>query len=148
MAVEIRQFACLIPAGTAQSSPVTVDCSFPARIVESIRVNIPSGPNGVMGFMILAGGGQIIPANPGVFIVANDDHYDWTLQNMPTSGSWQLSGYNTGIYDHTVYLQFALDLVQSPAPAAPAAPLEVATLVSTAPADQGIDLTAPTIPGV
>ncbi|SRR6266536_144277 len=117
-AAEIRAFACLIPAGTPQSAPVTVDMSMPARIVREIEVLVPPGPNGLMGFQIANSGIQIIPYNAGGFVLSNNETMRWPLVNYASSGSWQLIGYNTGIYDHTVYVRFLLSLVTDTAPAA------------------------------
>lgn len=58
----------------------------------------------------MSGGQAVLPTN-GTFIVT-DAHADiWPVINQPDSGQWEVTGYNTDIYDHTVYLDFFLDLV-------------------------------------
>jgi len=115
MSREIRAFECVIPAGTAKAAPVTFSLAMPARIVDQIDIRIPPGPNGLMGFQLTSSGAQIIPYNAGAFVVANDERLTWPLTNQITSGAWALTGYNTGQYDHTVYVKFLLSLPGQPA---------------------------------
>lgn len=55
-------------------------------------------------------GQALLPTN-GTFIVTDNDNDAWPVVNQPDSGQWELTGYNTDIYDHTVYLDFFLSLV-------------------------------------
>lgn len=55
-------------------------------------------------------GQAVLPTN-GTFIVT-DNHADrWPVVDQPDSGQWEVTGYNTDIYNHTVYLDFFLQLV-------------------------------------
>jgi hypothetical protein len=110
MAAEVREFAAVIPAGTPQGAPVTVDVSFPQRIVRQVTWRVPPGPNGLMGWRLSMGGVQVIPTNRGAWVVASDQAETWPLDGLPDSGAWQVTGYNTGAFPHTVYLAFLLDL--------------------------------------
>ena len=112
MAVQVRKVAATIPAGTAIATPHTVDLSFPPFVVDWISVRIPPGPNGNVGWLIGSMGEQVIPfTDTGpVYIVGNDETITWQLTDQPDSGSWELTGYNTGTYDHTLYVTFGLDL--------------------------------------
>jgi hypothetical protein len=136
MAREIRAFANTIPAGTPIATPAVFDMGMPARIVDKIEIHVPPGPNGQMGFQVAAAGIQIIPANAGMFIIASDDLIEWPLTDQLTSGAWQMIGYNTGQYDHTVYFRFLLSLVQDVAPTPPPAPDLTALSSSPAQTDQ------------
>lgn len=113
MAREIRTRKAKIPSGTPISAPVTVDVSFPPRVVQRVDLLVPAGANGLVGFQLANSGGQVIPADAGDWIIANGETIVWPLENQIDSGSWQVIGYNTGIYDHTIYLRFLLALVQS-----------------------------------
>ena len=106
MATEVRSFQVTIPANTAQAAPVTVDVSFPPIEVERIVVKIPPGPSGLMGFALTMNGDQVVPINMGAWIIADNDTFDWPLFGLPNSGQWQVTGYNTDIYDHTIYIDF------------------------------------------
>lgn len=122
MAQEIREFAVLIPAGTAKASPLVTDISFPSREVISVSWRVPPGPSGLMGWALTSAGTPVIPIQPGTYIVTDDQSATWNLSGYLNSGNWQVSGYNTGLYDHTVYLTFLLDLpgVTETAPPPPA----------------------------
>lgn len=112
MAVEIRAFSCTIPPNTPLSTPVSFDCSFPYRIVTEIEIVVPPGPSGNVGFAIANSGQNMIPFNPGQWIVTDNEKINWTMDEQIESGSWELTGYNTGQFPHTIYVRFLLDLVQ------------------------------------
>jgi len=110
-AAEVRSFAVTIPAGTAETSPLTTDIFFPPRDVVAVRWKVPPGPSGMMGWRLtMSGGNAVIPAGGG-WIIADGESATWPLDDQPDSGYWEVTGYNTGAYDHTVYLDFLLDLV-------------------------------------
>lgn len=99
-------FAPTIPAGTPIAAPVLINMPIVVGTVDTIEIRIPPGPNGVMGFALAAAGQPIIPFNAAAWIIGNDDRLSWSLTDQIESGAWQLRGYNTGIYDHTVYVRF------------------------------------------
>lgn len=108
MAQEIRQFAVKIPAGTAISAGFKADMSFPPRVVTEIDVRVPPGPRGEVGFSIGSAGVAVIPYQSGQYIVTDDASIKWPLEGYIDSGSWTLFGYNTGSFDHTIYVTFLL----------------------------------------
>lgn len=112
MAIEIRQFACVIPANTLITAPVVVDCSFPPRVVTEIEIVVPPGPSGNVGFAISCSGQNMIPFNAGAWIVTDNEKINWPMDEQITSGAWELQGYNSGQFPHTIYVRFLLDLVQ------------------------------------
>lgn len=114
MAREVRSFDPTIPAGTAVAAPVTIDLAMPARTVRWVRIRIPPGPAGVMGFALAASGISIIPFGAGQWVIGDDEVLEWPLEGQIDSGAWQLRGYNTGVYAHTLHLTFGLDPVTSP----------------------------------
>lgn len=130
-ALEVRYFAAVIPAGTPLAVPVTVDVSFPPRTVTQVTWRVPPGPSGLMGWRLSMGGVQVLPTNAGAWVVTDDERDTWPVTGLPDSGAWQVTGYNTDIYDHTVYLTFLLDLpgaVPSPADASVTDPVTAALL--------------------
>lgn len=112
MADEVYAFQATIPAGTAVASPTTTTMAFPTRYVRRIIIKVPPGPAGKMGFQIASTGNQIIPLAKGTWIITDDEQITWDVNNAIQSGSFQLIGYNTGIYDHTVYVRFEVDVPQ------------------------------------
>lgn len=114
-AVEVRSFNVTIPAGTPASAPVTTDIFFPARIVSGVHWKVPPGPSGLMGWQLTMNDGTPVIPTGGGYIITDNDSDTWALQNQPDSGQWEVTGYNTDIYPHTVYLDFLLDVISAPA---------------------------------
>ncbi len=125
MAREVRNYAVTVPAGTAQATPQVTALAMPARIVRRVRVRIPPGPFGVVGFALSMSGQRIVPWGDQQWFVGNDEALSWDLEGMPTSGAWQLQAYNTGNYAHTLYLTFELDPPQAAAGGATLQPLDL-----------------------
>lgn len=113
MAQEIREYAVTIPAGTPKTAPVTVSIAFPERVVVGIVWKVPAGPSGLMGWQLTSAGAPVIPIQPQTYIVTDNQTATWDLEDYLDSGNWQVTGYNTGVYPHTVYFTFLLDLVGS-----------------------------------
>jgi hypothetical protein len=67
---------------------------------------MPRGSAGLVGWQLTSSGAQVIPANPGSFLVDDGRDGFWQLDSLHTSGDWNVTGYNTGNYPHTVYLEF------------------------------------------
>lgn len=134
MVTEVRSFAVTVPAATPQTSPQVSALTMPARLVRTVRVRIPPGPAGTVGWALGAAGVKVIPWGTGQWIVGDDETLDWSLDEQITSGAWQLQAYNTGVYAHTLYVTFGLDLVQRVAVPLAAAPLDLSGL-SSAPID-------------
>lgn len=129
MASEIHQFAFTIPAGTPIAVPVSQQLAMPPRTVTQLKVKVPPGARGQMGFRVGAAGVAIIPAIPGSWIVTDNEPIDWPLHNYIDSGGWQVFGYNTGQYPHSIYLTFYCDVPGlGPTPAPPL--IDLATLNS------------------
>lgn len=103
-----------ITAGTAKASPATTSLPFDDGIVRRVDVRVPSGPAGLMGFLISYADSPVIPSNSGIYLVMDDEQWPFDVDNHPTGGQWQLIGYNTDVYDHTVYLRFHIDEIPKP----------------------------------
>lgn len=111
MATEVRSFAATLPAGTLDSAPATIELAMPARIVSGVRVRIPPGPSGAVGWALGSAGVRVLPWGDQQWIVGDDEVIEAPLTGQITSGAWQLIGYNTGLFDHTIYVTFLLDPV-------------------------------------
>lgn len=114
MAAEVRQYTATFPAGTPIAAPVTVSVGFPPRVVRSVDWRIPPGAQGVMGWQLAMGGVQVLPTRSDTWVVDDGTSGTFTLDGYPDSGSWQVVGYNTGVYAHSVFLTFHLDLPAKP----------------------------------
>ncbi len=111
MASDVQAFDATVPAGTPQNAPAVISLAMPPRTVMTVEIRVPPGPRGVMGFQLASGGLQVIPATPGAFIVTDDEVITWQLANYLETGAWELIGYNTGAYDHTLHLRFLCDVI-------------------------------------
>ena len=111
MAIQVYAFQVTIPAGTAQATPFRQSTQLPERVVSTLEIVVPPGPSGLMGFAITMGAVNVLPTAPGTFVVTDDERISWPLTGLPTSGAWQVSGYNTDVWPHSVYLRWLVDLV-------------------------------------
>ena len=140
-AVEIRSYQVTIPAGTPEAAPYTQDIFFPAREVVAVSWRVPPGPSGLMGWRLTMNDGIAVIPYGGGWIIADDQYNTWPLTSLPDSGYWEVTGYNTGTYPHSVFLDFQLELisqaVSTPAlisvPASPATVAPVTTTSGTTP---------------
>lgn len=122
-AQEVRSFEALCPPGVFALDPLVIPLEMPVRRVLNIRVRIPPGPNGLMGFAIGSAGTTVIPINDDEYIRASDEIFEWALTGQIDSGAWQAIMINEGIYDHTIYITFTVELPDLPAGATALQPI-------------------------
>lgn len=126
MAQEVHSYRVIVPAGTLSTAPIVVGLPLPPRIVDEIRVKVPPGPRGEVGFAIGSAGIAVLPPEPGAFIVTDNETVAWPVQDQITSGAWQLQAYNTGQFNHSLYVQLLTRVTTgASADTAGAAPLPV-----------------------
>lgn len=114
MASEVHQFSATIPAGTAKSAPVTIQLGQANYEIESIDLEVPPGPSGLMGFYIALSGQQWLPWEMGEYIIWNDRTESWQTNDYTVNGGWEVVGYNTGMYDHTIAVRFHVNPIVTP----------------------------------
>lgn len=110
MAQEFREFAVTVPAGTAIATPLVTPIVFPSRTVLAVSWRVPPGPSGHLGWALTSAGAWVIPIVRNTYMVTDNQADTWELDGYLDSGNWAVTAYNTGIYPHTLYLTFALDL--------------------------------------
>lgn len=128
MALRVFQFAATIPAGTPVTAPVTVPLEIDNWDLESLDLEVPAGPAGLMGFQIYNNGVPWIPASEVGWLVWDDIQQSWFMHDQPNASGWAVVGYNTGVYDHDVTVRMH---VNPPAVAAAPASVPTVTFVST-----------------
>lgn len=106
MALRVLQFAATIPAGTTKASPYTVPLALDNWEAEAIDLEVPAGPAGLMGFAVFNNGEQWLPLPAGTWLVWDNVRETWSLYGQPNASGWQIVGYNTGTYDHTITVRF------------------------------------------
>ena len=112
MSYQVRQFTAVIPANTAKASPVTINLATGYWEIDSIDLEVPSGPAGLMGFQLWIGGGQWIPYEAGEYIVWDDITYSWAMSDQPVGQQWSVVGYNTDpVNNHQVTVRFHISQV-------------------------------------
>ena len=112
MSTEGREFVVTVPAGTLSTAPQRTKLDMPSRIVRSVRMRMPPGPSGTVGFQLTSGGLQVFPVNAGAWLIGDDEVIEWVPSSTITSGAWQVTAYNTGTYQHSLYFTFYLDPTQ------------------------------------
>jgi hypothetical protein len=116
VADEVYEFNLTIPAHTPIATPVVLPCKFAARKVESFTWRVPAGHGGVTGFRLSMGGVQVFPRNAGSWIIANGEAATWPVANVPDSGAWDITAYNTGNQPHLVFVRFMVALIRRAEP--------------------------------
>src|ERR1700729_3339055 len=113
MATDVIALSATVPAGTTFPNAAVIQLPVGTNLVNKIRWRVPPGPRGHLSWFLAMGGVQVLPQVGGGPIIADDEEDDWEIDGLPDSGAWQLIGFNTGTYDHTVYLGFFVTPVQS-----------------------------------
>ena len=49
---------------------------------------------------------SIIPVNMGAWIIHDGDSTASELARLPNTGAWQVAGYNTGQFQHSIYVTY------------------------------------------
>lgn len=106
MADEAREYVITIPANTPVATPAVISIAMGTRVVERVDWHVPRGPLGVMGWRLTMSGVQVLPFPSTPWVIAEGRSGYWQVEGLPNSGDWQVTGYNTGINPHSVYLTF------------------------------------------
>lgn len=134
MALRVLPFKATIPANTPVTAPVTVPLALDNWELESLDLEVPPGPAGLMGFQVYNNGVAWIPYGPGNWLIWDDVKERYSLQDQPNASGWAVVGYNTGIFDHSVTLRFHVNVPSS----APTAPTPVALTIVNGPAPAAV----------
>ena len=54
-------------------------------------------------------GAALAPKTGGRFVRGNNYTHSWDVHGLPTGSGWQLTAYNTDIYDHTLETRLFVD---------------------------------------
>jgi hypothetical protein len=57
-------------------------------------------------------GVSVIPVNGTQWIIHDGDSTTSELARLPDSGDWQIAGYNTGNFVHTIYVTFYAEVLR------------------------------------
>lgn len=109
MAREVRHYEVSVPAGTAKTSPLLADISFPVMRLLQVDWHLPPGCATVVGLALAMGGVQVQPLPAGTYVTGEGRSGTWHLDDAPDSGAWQLKAYNTGAFPHAVHLSLHVE---------------------------------------
>jgi hypothetical protein len=126
----IHQFTAVVPANTAKATPYVYKMQLPTEQIDTVDLEVPPGPQGLMGFYLAYSNQQIIPFEAGQYIVWDDYRDTWELDDYPTAGSWSIVGYNLDAANsHEVVVRFHDDQVA--APTVPSIQINITSTVSS-----------------
>lgn len=112
----VHTFPITIPAGTPKATPLVTSTVFNPSIVDRIEWRFPNGCNGQVGIQIGARNVAVIPTDASQFFVRSGDSQGFDLTHMHDSGDWTVIGYNTGAFNHIVYVTFRVHRMQPEEP--------------------------------
>ncbi len=119
MANLVYSYQFTIPAGTAIATPATNAMTVDPNLIAKVTVRTPPGPHGNVGWRLDYGGGRTFPFAAGSWMVTDDAEVDFEPPSNLSSGAWSLVAYNTGVYDHTLYVALAVVIPEVARPATP-----------------------------
>jgi len=108
VAERIEKFTLVAAAG---SSGLFQDHTFLDGVVTRLQLYIPPGHAGLTSWSFWFGTAQLVPKTAGAEIVADDEQFEWDLDNVPTGASGGAgSGYrsrysNSDDFPHSFHIQ-------------------------------------------
>jgi hypothetical protein len=127
VALRTFQYAVTIPAGTPIATPVVTPIALDNWEIESLDVEVPEGPSGLVGFYLENNGIAWLPHSPGQWIVWDGRNQTFYPTDWPNASGWALVGYNLGQYPHTVTMRFHVNAPETPTPPTPPVSLTFVT---------------------
>lgn len=109
MTNSIQVFQLALPAGNGSANLSSIPCPLGLSDVSQIILQFPAGCAGNVGVQLLMGGGPAYPAMSGQFFNLDDYVFVIPVSGMGNSGQWQLQGFNTDFYQHTITATFFYD---------------------------------------
>lgn len=108
MATRVEIFPVTIPNNTPIATPVTRNVFFNDGRVERLEMRWPPGPAGLVGLRVAYSGQVVIPYQAANWLITDDEAIAWPLERFPENGKWQVVGYNTDQFDHTIQFRFLI----------------------------------------
>jgi hypothetical protein len=102
----VRNFAITVPAGTPIATPQLTNMTLRAGAVRHVRVRM-------VGWQLASAGSPFLPyssLSSPQWIVGDNEIIEWDVEGLISSGAWQLRAYNTGVYDHILYVMFTQEI--------------------------------------
>lgn len=124
----------VVPAGTTEAAPLTVDVPLEDALLVDIEIIVPGGHKGFTGIKIRQSSQQVLPWGNNNWIIADSWSRVFDMDTEIGSQSISVQAFNTDFYDHTFYLRFHIrELDESRLPAVPFTPVLTSPLSSLSP---------------
>lgn len=123
-------FTVTIPAGTEEANPGSYPLAIPDSYVHGIEVEVPPGPGGAMGFNLTYGDTQIVPWSQTPSWLKVDDYYNTFEIGAELGNGLKVIGYNTGWWDHIIFLRVVCTPISAYLGGSPGAPVQPIDLSS------------------
>lgn len=98
-----------VPPFTAQTAPYTVKVGNLDIWCHSLKLRVPPGPGGLMGFTFTYGGSSIVPWAEGLSYLVWDNQSDEFIVETEIGSSMVFNGFNNDFWPHSVYMQMAYE---------------------------------------
>lgn len=94
----------VVPAGTLQAAPASVDITVGEATLVEVRILIPVGHNGLTGIAVEMSHSRILPFGKSTdWIIGNDERLMFDM-DIDVSGKIQVVGYNLDQRTHSFYV--------------------------------------------
>jgi hypothetical protein len=108
----MRQYTPLqvpVPAGTPQSAPVAVTWTLYPGWVNTFRVQIPPGHNGLTGVRLVYQSTPVVPFAAAGWLVGDKDVFEIPWDDEIMNRGLVAQAYNTDVHPHTFWLYADVD---------------------------------------
>jgi len=106
VAERIEKFTLVAAAG---ASALFQDHSFLDGTVARVELYVPPGDAGLTSWSFWFGTAQLLPKTAGSTIVADDQQFEWDLENAPTGAGYRSLYSNSDVFPHSFHIQVWID---------------------------------------
>lgn len=106
MAERVEKFTLVAAAG---ASALFQDHPFLKGTVTRVQLYVPAGHAGLTEWSLWYGEAQLVPKTAGSAIVADDEQFEWDLENAPTGGDYRSRYSNSDVFPHSFHIQVWID---------------------------------------
>jgi len=119
MAERIEIITVTVPAATPIATPQSTLIPWREGNPERVEFRIPPGPSGLVGVALAHSGRKVIPKNAAEWLITDNEHVIWPLEEYPSNAKWTILAYNLDIYDHVFQVRMLLREIRRPIPQEP-----------------------------
>lgn len=102
MADRIEKFALVAAAGTSNQFQ---NHTWLDGTITRVELYVPAGHAGLTSWAFYNRDTQMVPRTAGSSIVADDERFEWDVENIPTAGTGYRSLYsNSDVFPHTFHI--------------------------------------------